>query len=317
MGPAAVVGAAVSLAALVVGVRVLAGGLAGRAGDAVAARVARVAGGPGRAFAVGLLATAVLQSSSATTVVALTLAQAGTLPGLDAAWFIMGANVGTTLTAQLAAFSTPELGKAAVAGGLLLLAAPRAWRRWSPPLLGLGLLFLGLDGLGRAGLAALDTGAASHWLLTAARRPLAGLVAGVAVTTVLDSSSVTLGLVQGLTRGGVLTLEAAVPVIMGANVGTTTATLVAGLALGRAATRLAAFHLGFNLVGGAVFMAGRGLLAAAAAHLAADPARQVAHAHTLFNAATAALVAPGLAWLGRRRRQAGGARRGTGRPPRF
>lgn len=297
-GGVAIARVALGVLAFWLGLRLFARGLKGAAGEAPRAWIARAARRPLFAFAAGLVATTAVQSSSATTVVAVALAGAGALPPLPAAWAVLGANVGTTLTAQLTAFE-PGPWAGALFGAAAGLALHRPWRPWARACLGLGLVFFGLGQLdGPATVPFLPGGAAApgHGFQGVAGHPVRAFVAGAAAATVLDSSSLVIGILQALLRQGRLALVQAIPVMLGANVGTTAGTVLAGVAGGRRAAGPALVHLAFNGLGAAVWLPLAPVLARLAALTAADPARQLANAHALFNGLTVLLVAP---WLGR------------------
>src|SRR5690606_20349508 len=205
----------------------------------------------------GLAATALIQSSSVTTLVICGLADARLLGLKAAAGAVMGANVGTTLTAFLTALDPLRAAPWLAAGGAagLLLSALPAFRRRLPGAAALSAAALGL-GAALAGLRAVEAAARPlagrpGWydhLRAVNDRPLAGLAAGFVLTTVLDSSSAAIAVLQRLVQGGLITPAGAVPMLMGANIGTTTATVAASAALGHRGRRTALVHVTFNLV---------------------------------------------------------------------
>lgn len=289
----------------------------GRAGPRLRPWFLRVAGTPWRAAAAGAILAAALHSSSATTILLVGLVGSGALPltlGVAAA---MGANVGTTVTAQWLALTAgggawPLWGLAALAW-----AGWTARARWGPggrrragagaaagqALLGAGAILAGLDTLGRS-LAPL---AGAPWFGEATRRfaaePWLGVLAGAVLTACVLSSTVTIGLLQALATQGLISLPAALPVLYGDNIGTTSDTLLASMAAGREGRALALAHLLFNLLGAVLFLLLHPLVVSLVEAMAADPARQIAHAHTLLNLTTAMVLLPfaeGLASLARR-----------------
>lgn len=256
--------------------------------------------GPLQALAGGLLLTALLQSSSSFGLLLLGAVAAGWLDVRTAQAAIVGANLGTTLTAHLTA--VPALGLAWTLGaaGLVLALAgaghPRV-RAAGLAAIGLGAALTALDMVGRAlePLAA-TSGSFSAWdrLRDA---PLVGFTAGVILSASALSSSAVIALLQRTVAAGILTVPSALPVVYGANVGTTTDVLLAAFLLRGPAPAVAVFHLLLNVVTAAVAAVLSPALAALAGALSADPARQVAWAHTLFNVIGALVVWP---WLTRR-----------------
>ncbi|HEY8552496.1 MAG TPA: Na/Pi symporter [Thermaerobacter sp.] len=287
---------AANLAGLAAGLALTTWGLRRAAGNRLHQTVERLQdAGPYHGLVAGLVLTALLQSSSTFGLLLLAAASAGWVRRPAARAALVGANLGTTLTAHLTA--TPSLGLAAVlaTGGLALAAI--AWHR--PHLRAAGLAALGfaaaltaLDGLSGA-LGPLAAGpAGAHPWADWVRRPWAGFAAGLVLSAAALSSSAVLALLQRAVAAGFLRPGEALPVVYGANVGTTSDVLLAGLLLRGPAWELALFHLGMNAATAVVAAPLGPVLMAAAGALTADPARQVAWAHTLFNALGAVLVWP-------------------------
>ncbi|EKP94711.1 Na+/phosphate symporter [Thermaerobacter subterraneus DSM 13965] len=271
--------------------------------------------GPWQGLVAGLAVTALLQSSSSFSLLLLAAAAAGWVRRPAGRAALVGANLGTTLTAHLTA--TPHLGLAILLAGGGLVAAVLGWRRATVRAAGLAALGLGaalaaLDGLGRAlvtlaGPAGATPGPAGpagspepDWLAWV-QQPWAGFAAGLVLSAGALSSSAVLAVLQRAVSAGFLRMEQALPVVYGANVGTTSDVLLAGLLLRGVALDLALFHLGMNLLNALAAVPLGPLLAAVARGLSSDPARQVAWAHTLFNVLGAVLVWP---WVGDEKRRA-------------
>lgn len=245
-----------------------------------------------RGAASGIATTAVIQSSTATVVLLVGFTAAGAMTLRQAIPVVLGANVGTTITLQIIAFDVTNLALAMIAvgyaGSRWGVAAGRETTARSPAraLLALGLMFLGLTVITQAvaPLRELDTFA--FWL-TGAGGLLAAMAIGCVVTAVVQSSSATGGLVIVLGAQGLIDLETAIAVMLGASIGTGVTPLIAGLGTSRAGLRVAAAHLGINTVAAAVWLP---LIPATAAVVTsvtggdiADPSslpRQIAHAYT-------------------------------------
>lgn len=258
--------------------------------------VGRYLSRPGSAFMVSLLCTACLHSSSAFLALLLGFAESGRIPtaaGLAAA---LGANVGTTFTALLASFPTPN--SALAAAGFLLWLLGRVefscllvtrgkscGTSGSPStfglvLLGLGVLLAGMEFI--EGQAQLLTG----WppfekFLASCRSYPAGVLAGTVSAALLQSSTLLVGFLMGLVGSGKLALPAAIALVVGANIGTTADVLLAAAGAGRRAKQVAFGHLLLNVLGAALFLLCPKLLVGLVQGL--EPARALAAAHTLFN----------------------------------
>lgn len=271
--------------------RVLGEGLSAGVGPRARRYLERLANRPGWGLLLGAGVTALLQSSSAVTVVILGLVHGGLVPPTAAATLIIGANIGTTITAQVIALPIDALALPVLATAVPIFLLARGRPLAAAPV-GFGLLLLGLAYIGAATAPLARHGQLPHLLSQVATRPLAGLALGVMATTVLDSSSGVLALLQRLGEAGLLPLAGALPVIYGANIGTTTATLAAAYALGREARQIAYCHVLFNCCGALCLWPLLSRLPEWLPLLAASPARQLAHAHTLFNVAAALLFLP-------------------------
>lgn len=275
--------------------------LARSAGPAFKRLLARMTGSSWRGFATGFLATAILQSSSLTTVMVVSLVNAGVITTAQGCGVIIGANVGTTITGQLLSFNLGRLAWPLLGLSLLLSLRPRSGRiRWAAPLFGFGLLLLGLNGM-TAALAALESSALLGGALAyAAAAPWRGLLAGVAAAVMLQSSSAVIGIVLGLAREGLLTLPVGVSMVLGADLGTCSTALIASIGMGRTARRAAWFHFFFNLISLLLALAFYPYLIRAAVESAAALPRRLANAHLLYNLLGAVVLLPPATALARR-----------------
>ncbi|MEW6522136.1 MAG: Na/Pi cotransporter family protein [Bacillota bacterium] len=243
---------------------------------------------------VGTAVTALFQSSTATTVMVVGFVNAGLMTLPQAAAVIVGANVGTTITAQLVAIRVTDFALPLIAvGSLLQLAGGRTRLQFAgQALLGFGVLFLGLATMAGALSPVARSPGARALLAYLATHPVQGLIAGAAFTAIVQSSSATTGITVGLAQEGIITLPMALPLIMGANVGTCVTALLASAGASLAARRAAVAHLLFNVGGVVVLGVFIQPYAALVSRLGETAARQVANAHTLFNLATTAAVLP-------------------------
>jgi phosphate:Na+ symporter len=274
------------------------------AGSRLADGLARVSERPWLGALSGAGVTAVIQSSSVTTVLTVGFVSASVMTLTQAIGVIAGANLGTTVTAQIVAFDVTRFAMLMVAVGFALRFArvrPTA-KQAGGALLGLGMVFLGMDLMGGA-VAPLREQPQVLALFQGAGGPLAALALGAGFTALVQSSSATIGIVIVLASQGLVDLETAIAIALGAKIGTCVTAMLASIGAGTAARRAAVFHVLLNLGGALLWLPLIGSLAALAtwvspsfpelsgtARLAAETPRQVANAYTVFAAANLLLV---------------------------
>ncbi len=260
--------------------------------------------------------TVLIQSSSTTTVMVVGFVNAGLMELSQAIGVIMGANIGTTMTAWLISgfgllrihnYALPAIG----IGLLINVLAKRRRKHWGSVLLGFGLLFLGLAFLGDAFEPLRHSERFALRLGQLAGHPLLGVLIGVVLTMLLQSSSATVAIVQMLALAGVLTFPQTLPVVLGDNIGTTITAQIASIGTNISAKRAARAHLMFNLFGVCLFLpfVWAGLYAPFIEFIIPVPLTErtimlyVAISHTVFNLANTAIFLPlagGLAAVARR-----------------
>jgi phosphate:Na+ symporter len=274
------------------------------AGSRLADGLARVSERPWLGALSGAGVTAVIQSSSVTTVLTVGFVSASVMTLTQAIGVIAGANLGTTVTAQIVAFDVTRFAMLMVAVGFTLRFArvrPTA-KQAGGAVLGLGMVFLGMDLMGGA-VAPLREQPQVLALFQGAGGPLAALALGAGFTALVQSSSATIGIVIVLASQGLVDLETAIAIALGAKIGTCVTAMLASIGAGTAARRAAVFHVLLNLGGALLWLPLIGSLAALAtwlspsfpglsgtARLAAETPRQVANAYTVFAAANLLLV---------------------------
>ncbi|MGI6362653.1 MAG: Na/Pi cotransporter family protein [Bacillota bacterium] len=242
----------------------------------------------------GLVITAVIQSSSATTVMVVGFVNAGLMNLTQAVGTIFGANIGTTVTAQIVSFDIAWLALPTIAIGVLLYIFfnKRRYQSIGETLLGFGILFLGLSIMGDALAAIREYPQVLNLLAQFGQRPLLGMVAGVLFTSIIQSSSATTAVVITLAGQGMLDLQGAIALTLGANIGTCITALLASIGTGLNARRAAVAHLMFNVLGVVIFMAILTPFTGFIATLSTSLPRQVAWGHTLFNVTNTILFLP-------------------------
>ncbi len=244
----------------------------------------------------GAVVTAAVNSSSVTTVLLVGFVSAGVLDLSRSVAVILGANIGSTVTAQLVAFDVGAVALAAIGGGFLVRAISRGdrLRHIGELILGFGMIFHGMALMGQA-MAPLRSYGPFLELLGHMENPLLGTLAGALFTALVQSSAATTGIAIALAAAGVLPLTAGIALVLGANIGTCLTAIIAAIGKPIAAMRVAVVHVTFNVIGVILWLPLIGLLAAIATWLAGDqgtPARQLANAHTCFNVINTLLFLP-------------------------
>ncbi|SMB94164.1 phosphate:Na+ symporter [Thermanaeromonas toyohensis ToBE] len=247
---------------------------------------------PWKGFIWGALATALVQSSTATTVLTVGMVDSKAISFYQGLSLILGANVGTCLTVQLLAFDLQALAWPAIILGTLFL-IPRPSRAVGLSLWGCGLIFYALSLMSSASTPLRDSAVLPGFLTAASNSPWQALLVGTAFTALLHSSSAMTGIAMVLTAQGVVPLPGALSIVLGANIGTCSTALVAALFSSRAAQRTALANLLINVAGALIVLPFLYTVAPLLSLASPNPARQVAHFHTLFNLLSS-LVALGL-----------------------
>jgi phosphate:Na+ symporter len=247
----------------------------------------------------GAFVTAVVQSSSVTTVLVVGFVSAGMMSMAQSIGVIMGANVGTTVTAQIVAFKVEEAALWMIAIGFVMLFTSRQEkiRHYGSMLMGLGLIFYGMGLMGDA-MNPLRSYEPFVQLMVEMDRPLLAIIVGALFTALVQSSSATTAIVITMAGQGLISLEAGIAIAFGANIGTCITAQLAALGKSREALRAAMVHLLFNVGGVLIWLPFISVLAGwvtgfspshpeleGTARLAAEVPRQIANAHTVFNIA--------------------------------
>lgn len=303
------------LALFLFGMDQLAGGLKAAAGDRMKVILKRLTGNRFVSAGTGAVVTAVIQSSSVTTVLVVGFISAGLMTLTQSVGVIMGANIGTTITAQIIAFKVSAIALPLVAFGfgLVFFARPERVRQIGTILMGLGLVFFGMMVMSEA-VHPLRSHEPVIAFMADLRNPLLGILVAAGFTALVQSSSATTGIVIVLASQGMITLPAGIAMIFGANIGTCITALLAAIGKPREAVRAAIVHVLFNVAGVILWFAFipqladlvRDISPVAAAgmtgaeRLAAEVPRQIANAHTVFNVANTLIFiwfAGPIAWL--------------------
>jgi len=282
------------LALFLFGLKLLSEGMQRVAGDRLKKALEFLTDRTYKGIATGAVVTAVIQSSSITTVTLLGLINAGLLTLEQAVGVIVGANIGTTVTAQIVAFPIGKYALVLIGVGFFLMAVAKneKVRSAGEALLGLGILFLGMN-IMKGGVKPLRNAPFMvDMLLSLGTVPILGILAGAAFTGIIQSSSATTALVIAMGMDGLLSLSSAVPIILGANIGTCITALIASIGSSLSSRRAAVHHLFFNLIWVAAFFIPLPYFIKLVKLTSDSLPRQIANAHTLFNVIGTVIVYP-------------------------
>lgn len=252
-----------------------------------------------KGLGVGAAITALLQSSSATTVMLVGFVGSGLLGLKETMGIILGADIGTTFTVQIIAFKVYDFSILLVGAGILinLLGGRGTSKDAGSILMGFGFVFLALKVLIQTFEPVAQNPLSRELLLGLSRDPVAGVIVSMLLTALLHSSAATLGLAITAAHSGLLTLDAAMPIVLGANIGTCVSALTSSLGAPVDAKRVALAHILFKVLGVVLVLPFLGVFTSLVGMATADLSRQVAVAHTFFNIAIAFIFLPFIAPL--------------------
>jgi phosphate:Na+ symporter len=278
------------------GIKFMSDGLQKTAGDRMRNLLARYTSNPVRGVLVGIIVTALIQSSAGTMVITIGLINAGLLTLRQAIGIILGANIGTTLTAfivgiRIDEYALPIIGIGAL---ILLFVNKRKMQYIGQIIFGFGALFLGLSTMsgGLKPLSGLE--AFTDFVANLSQTPILGVFVGTVLTVIMQSSTATIGILQSLAHEGMIDLYGALPVLFGDNVGSTITAVIAAIGTSVAARRASAVHVIFNVTGAILFMFALPLVYRAVLWLGegVNIRMQIAYAHAMFNITNALLFLP-------------------------
>jgi len=251
-------------------------------GETISKWLGRLTQSRWRAVLLGAVATAVIQSSSAVTSLTVALADAGSISFRSSLGVLLGANVGTTSTAWLVSLKLTSIGPFFIVLGALLSSLPIRLKMLGKVAFYFGFIFFSLDVVSFT-LKPLTQSPIFTELLSRSSSPLAGVIAGLLITAIVQSSSITTGLCILLVQQNLMLATSAIPIVIGANIGTTTTALVASIKMQNTAKRVALANLCFNIFGVLLFLPFLRTFALRTVQLAGDPGMAVAWAQLIFN----------------------------------
>lgn len=281
------------------GIRTMGDGLENAAGAKLKRMLEVLTGNRFLAVLVGFVVTAIIQSSTATTVMVVGFVNAGMMSLAQAVGVIMGANIGTTVTSLLIALNFSSVAAAAVLVGVILVLASKKTvvKNLGAIFTGFGLLFLGIDMMSDSMAPLRESAGFMNFIVTVSEsplRPLFGIILGIVMTAVLQSSSASVGVLQTLAMQGLVPLKFSVFVLFGQNIGTCLTALFSTVGAKKNSKRAAVIHLLFNLIGTGIFI----LIALLAPYvewiekLSPDPMAQIAISHIVFNIVSTVVMFP-------------------------
>lgn len=284
------------LALFLYGMQMMSSGLEAAAGNKMKSILERLTSNRIKGVLVGAVITAVIQSSSATTVMLVGFVNSGLMTLSQAVWVIMGANIGTTITGQLIALDIGVIAPLFAIGGVatIMFVKNEKVHHISSIFAGLGILFMGMDMMGAA-MEPLQNSPGFIRLMTRFDNPLIGILVGAAFTAVIQSSSASVGILQALAKTGMIPLSNAVYILFGQNIGTCITAVLASIGMKVNAKRTTVIHLMFNLIGTVLFTAICLVLPYVEFVESLTPGNsvaQIANAHTIFNIVTTLILLP-------------------------
>ena len=273
------------------GIKLMSEALQAIAGDRMRQLIGTLTNTAWRGVLIGTLVTGIIQSSTAVTVMTVSFVNAGLMQLKQAIGIVMGANIGTTFTAQIIAFQVKDFALPVLAVGVLfsIFGKRSKHRHFGNGLVGFSLLFLGMQTMEASMYFLRDS---KEFFQQFSVNPMLGILAGVLLTIVVQSSTVTVGLTIAMATQGLLTIEAAVPIIFGDNIGTTFTAVLSCIGTKRAAQQTALSHVLFNVIGVFIFMLVFHPFIKLVTITSDDIARQLANAHTLQNVLSTLLFLP-------------------------
>lgn len=284
------------LALFLYGMQTMGEGLELAAGNRLKEILERLTSNRFLAVLVGLVTTAIIQSSSATTVMVVGFVNAGLMNLTQAIGVIMGANIGTTVTGQLIALNISAIAPLIAFAGILLImfSKKKQIKYLGQVIIGLGILFIGMNTMGEA-MVPLREVKEFQMLMTNFSNPIVGIAVGMIFTCVIQSSSASIGILQALAGQGLIGIGGAIYVVFGQNIGTCITSILASIGSNKNARRTAACHVLFNVAGTVFFLVIAAVLPFKEWIIAISPGnsvQQIANVHTIFNIVTTIALLP-------------------------
>ncbi|MDO4678446.1 MAG: Na/Pi cotransporter family protein [Blautia sp.] len=291
------------LALFLYGMQMMSTGLEAAAGNKMKVILERLTANRFVGVLVGALITAVIQSSSATTVMVVGFVNSGMMTLNQAIWIIMGANIGTTITGQLIALDVGEIAPLVAFLGVaaIVFLKNEKIKHIGEIMAGLGVLFIGMEMMGTA-MKPLADSESFVSILTKFENPILGIAAGTIFTALIQSSSASVGILQTLAGSGMIGLKSAAFVLFGQNIGTCITAFLASIGTSRNAKRTTLIHIMFNVFGTVIFTVlclATPVIQMVEGWTPGNAPAQIANLHTMFNVVTTILLLPVGTYLGK------------------
>lgn len=277
------------------GMKLMSEGLENVAGEKLKGILEKITSNKVIGVLVGTIVTAIIQSSSATTVMVVSFVNAGLMTLTQATGVILGSNIGTTITAQMVSFNLEVIAPIFIGVGAIVMMSAKKKRikDLAYITLGFGILFMGMGLMSSSLKPISNLQIFNDFISVIGKNNFLGVLVGLTMTAILQSSSATTGILVALANSGNIDMNVAFPIILGCNIGTCVTAILAGLTANRTAKKAALLHLLFNIFGTVLFLPFSDKVVTFVNYLTPDNvARQVANAHTIFNVVITIFILP-------------------------
>ena len=277
------------------GMKLMSDGLENVAGEKLKGILEKITSNKVIGVLVGTIVTAIIQSSSATTVMVVSFVNAGLMTLTQATGVILGSNIGTTITAQMVSFNLEVIAPIFIGVGAIVMMSAKKKRikDLAYITLGFGILFMGMGLMSSSLKPISNLQIFNDFISVIGKNHFLGVLVGLTMTAILQSSSATTGILVALANSGNIDMNVAFPIILGCNIGTCVTAILAGLTANRTAKKAALLHLLFNIFGTVLFLPFSDKVVTFVNYLTPDNvARQVANAHTIFNVVITIFILP-------------------------
>ncbi len=277
------------LGLFIFGIKMMGDGLQKAAGQKMRSILGKLTKHRFMGLGLGTVVTSIIQSSSATTVMVVGFVNAGLMTLVQSIPIILGANIGTTITAQLIAFKLTDyaLPIVAIGASMYLFGKTKKTKQIGEAILGFGILFLGLSIMSSGVKPLRSSELIKHAFTNLSHNPLLGIIVGTIATIIVQSSSASTGIVLALATTGLMDINAALPIILGTNIGTCVTAMLASIGTNISARRTAMAHVLFNVIGTGIALVFFKIYLNIVLASSSDLLRQIANFHTIFNVVNA------------------------------
>ena len=277
------------------GMKLMSDGLENIAGEKLKSILEKITSNKIMGILVGTVVTAVIQSSSATTVMVVSFVNAGLMSLLQATGVILGSNIGTTITAQMVSFNLEVVAPIFIGIGaiLMLISKKKKVKDIAVISVGFGILFMGMGLMSSSMKPIAELSVFKDVIIVMGRYSILGVLVGIVMTAIVQSSSATTSILVALAAAGTIDLNVAFPIVLGCNIGTCVTAILASLTANKTAKKAALLHLLFKIFGTIIFLPLTAYIIKMVIYLTpSNLGRQVANAHTIFNILTTIVVLP-------------------------